>query len=134
MNRITRRFILITATLLASGMAASSAQAQSPVIGGLLGGGAGAMVGNSFGGRDGAIIGGALGAAAGVVIASDYREPPRRYAPQPVYYYSQPAVVYAAPPVYYQRYEGDWGRHHRHGHDNGRHNGYDRGWDSGRHH
>lgn len=40
------------------------------VLGGAVGGGAGAAVGSSIGGRDGAIIGGALGGAAGAAIAT----------------------------------------------------------------
>lgn len=143
------RFVLIAAGLLAS-LASGPAQAQNQVIGGLLGGGTGALVGQSVGGRNGAIIGGALGAAAGVAIASDYRGgtgyyapqayypaqpvyyPPQRvyYPPQPVYYYSQPRVVYA-PPVYYQRYRGDGRHHYPRGHDNARHHGYERDRDSG---
>lgn len=146
MDSNIRRFILIAGGLLATCMASGSAQAQYPVVGGLLGGGTGALVGHSVGGRNGAIIGGALGAAAGVAITTDYRGgagyyapqpyyppppvyyPPHRvyYPPQPVYFYAQPRVFHS-PPVHYQRY-GDggghrWG-HHRHGHDKGRHKGY----------
>ena len=40
------------------------------VIGGALGGGAGAAVGSAIGGRDGAIIGGAIGGATGAAIGS----------------------------------------------------------------
>lgn len=140
MSSRIRRYLLITAGLLTIGLPVGSAQADSPVVGALLGGGTGAWVGSSVGGRDGAIIGGALGAAAGVVIASDYRRAPTYYAPAPVYYYAPPpAVVYTAP-IYYPRYEAGWGRHdrkhhrdhYRHGHDNGRHHdGHrgGRGWD-----
>ncbi len=42
----------------------------SAVIGGAIGGGAGAAVGSAIGGRDGAIIGGAIGGAAGAAIGS----------------------------------------------------------------
>lgn len=145
MKQSIHRFVLIAAGLLATCMASGSAQAQNPVIGGLLGGGTGALVGQSVGGRNGAIIGGALGAAAGVAITSDYRGgggyyapqpyyqpppvyyPPQRvyYPPQPVYYYAQPRFV-PSPPVFYQRYGAGWGHHYRHGHDRGRHNGYRR--------
>ena len=144
MKQSIRRFVVIAAGLLTTCMASGSAQAQNPVLGGLLGGGTGALVGQSVGGRNGAIVGGALGAAAGVAIASDYRGgagyyapqayyppqpiyyPPQRvyYAPEPVYYYAQPRVVYS-PPVYYQRYGGNWEHHYRHGHDKGRHHGYE---------
>jgi hypothetical protein len=149
MKQGIRRYVVITAGLLAASLASGSAQAQYPVVGGLLGGGTGALVGQSVGGRNGAIIGGALGAATGVAIASDYRGgagyyapqayyppqpvyyPPQRvyyYAPQPVYYYAQPRVVHS-PPVYYQRYGAGWGHHYRHGHDKGRHKGDKRDWD-----
>jgi hypothetical protein len=47
----------------------------SSVIGGAIGGGAGAAVGSAVGGRNGAILGSAVGAAAGVAIAT----------PQPIY-------------------------------------------------
>ncbi len=40
------------------------------VLGGAIGGGAGAAVGSAVGGRNGAIVGSAVGAAAGVVIAT----------------------------------------------------------------
>jgi hypothetical protein len=143
MSQLIRRYLLITASLLTIGLAAGSAQADSPVLGAMLGGGTGAWVGSSVGGRDGAIIGGALGAAAGVVIASDYRDhrrAPTYYAPQPVYHYAPPAVVYSAP-VYYQRYDTDWGRHdrrhhrdhYRHGYDNGHHYGHHGDHGRGRH-
>ena len=46
------------------------------VLGGAIGGGAGAAVGSAVGGRNGAIVGSAVGAAAGVVIATPDR--PRR--------------------------------------------------------
>lgn len=140
MNRTTRRFILIAASLLATGLGSGVARADNVVIGGLLGAGTGALVGQSFGGRDGAIIGGALGAAAGVAIAGDYRSAPRRPPQQPIYYYAQPQVVYSppqvvysAPPVYYQRYENNWNdrghRHQRHHRHDDRHRGHDRGYD-----
>jgi hypothetical protein len=153
MKQGIHRFVLIAAGLLATSMASGSAQAQNQVIGGLLGGGTGALVGQSVGGRNGAIVGGALGAAAGVAIASDYRGaagyyapqpyyppqpvfyPPQRvyYPPEPVYYSAPPRVVYSSP-VYYQRYGRNWEHHYPRGHDNGSHDGYKRDWDSGHNH
>jgi outer membrane lipoprotein SlyB len=44
------------------------------VIGGAVGGGAGAAVGSAVGGREGAIIGGGLGGAAGAAIATQPRK------------------------------------------------------------
>ena len=121
-----RRLLLVAASMMAIVMVSGTALAENQVLGGLLGGGAGALVGNSIGGRDGAILGGAVGAAAGVAIAGNYRSAPRYYAREPVYYYAQPTVIYSAPPVYYQRYEVERGRHHRHGYDYDRHDRYDR--------
>jgi outer membrane lipoprotein SlyB len=40
------------------------------VLGGAIGGGAGAAVGSAIGGREGAIIGGAVGGAAGAAVAT----------------------------------------------------------------
>ncbi|MBC7943799.1 MAG: hypothetical protein H7X91_00700 [Burkholderiales bacterium] len=44
------------------------------VLGGAVGGGAGAAVGSAIGGREGAIIGGGLGGAAGAAIATQPRK------------------------------------------------------------
>lgn len=44
------------------------------ILGGALGGGAGAAIGSAMGGRDGAIIGGAVGGAAGVAVATSDRK------------------------------------------------------------
>lgn len=91
---------------------APPAQASQPVVGAIIGGGAGAMIGQSFGGRDGAVIGGAIGAAAGAAAAQHARHggygasvgfgvgyPPPVYVPSPPVYYSPPPVYYGAPPV-----------------------------------
>ncbi|ADQ84086.1 glycine zipper domain-containing protein [Methylovorus sp. MP688] len=99
------------------------------ILGGALGGGAGAIVGSSIGGRDGAIIGGAIGAAAGVAIASQtprYQAEPR-YRPAPrVYYQPAPRVYYQPAPRGYMVYERDWRgpRHHDHGHGHDRYYRY----------
>lgn len=133
---------------------APTAHASQPVLGAIVGGGAGAMIGQSIGGRDGAVIGGAIGAAAGVA-ATQHRHsgygasvgfgypapvyvpaPPVYYAPPPVYYAPAPVVlppprvVYRAPRVVHVkppqvRYRADHGwSHGRHSHH--RHRG-DRG-------
>lgn len=104
-------------------LAAPAAQAGDAIIGGMIGGGAGAMIGQHVGGRDGAVIGGALGAATGVYIANDaprYRSPP----PPPAYAYGYgPRVIVAPPPqtVYYvpagRGWRGHDYRHHHHHHD-----------------
>jgi len=57
-------------TLISSAYAHAGNIDGSSVIGGAIGGGAGAAVGSSIGGRNGAILGSAVGAAAGVAIAS----------------------------------------------------------------
>jgi len=65
--------------LLAMGVlvvSASTAKAVDgdAILGGALGGGAGAAIGSAVGGRDGAIIGGAVGGAAGVAVATSDRK------------------------------------------------------------
>ena len=89
-------------------LAATAAQASSTtdaILGGAVGGAAGAAVGNAVGGRNGAIIGSAVGGATGVAITTKNQ---RQESP-------------AAP----ARDEGR--RHHRHHHhDNGRHRGWDK--------
>jgi outer membrane lipoprotein SlyB len=56
-------------------VAATTAKAMDSdaILGGALGGGAGAAIGSAVGGRDGAIIGGAVGGAAGVAVATSDR-------------------------------------------------------------
>jgi outer membrane lipoprotein SlyB len=61
---------ILTLAALAAFSAPAVAVDGSAVIGGAIGGGAGAAVGSAIGGRDGAIIGGALGGAAGAAIAT----------------------------------------------------------------
>ena len=123
MNRLTHS----CAALLLACAFTTSAQADgfmdvngTSILGGALGGGAGAIVGSSIGGRDGAIIGGAIGAAAGVAIASQtprYRAEPPRYRPAPQVYYAPPPRVYYQPaPRGYVVYERDWRGPHRHDH------------------
>jgi len=46
---------------------------SNAVLGGAIGGGAGAAIGSAVGGRNGAIIGSALGAGTGVAIATPQR-------------------------------------------------------------
>ena len=96
-----------------------------PVVGGLLGAGAGAAVGHSISGRDGALVGGALGAAAGYQIGRHYGQPRhhhvRYYRQRPVRYYHSPARLYSAPayyaprPAYYVSHPVGY-RAHRHVH------------------
>jgi hypothetical protein len=61
---------ILTLAALATFSAPAFAVDGSAVIGGAIGGGAGAAVGSAIGGRDGAIIGGALGGAAGAAIGT----------------------------------------------------------------
>ena len=97
------------------GAAATDSRAQNDtLLGGLLGGAAGAGIGAAFGGGKGAAIGGVsgllLGALAGNSIGRNrnrYDPPPQQgyYAPPPTYYgyQQQPAGYaqgYAAPPAY----------------------------------
>lgn len=77
------------------------------VIGGALGGGAGAAVGSAVGGRDGAIIGGAIGGATGAAIATSGSKQQKVVTKQVVV---EKEVVYV----------------HDH-HDNGLHRGHHKG-------
>lgn len=63
----THLLALVALTALAAPAYAVDGKA---VLGGAIGGGAGAAVGSSIGGREGAIIGGAIGGAAGAAIAT----------------------------------------------------------------
>ena len=56
---------------LAFAMPAQQAQAQDPLLGGLLGGAAGAIIGGAVGGRGGAAIGALVGGASGAIIAAE---------------------------------------------------------------
>jgi hypothetical protein len=148
--------ILCSSLLLAAGGAQAGERSGDALLGGLIGGGAGAVIGNQLGGRDGAIIGGALGAATGVAITTDGRRRERYVAapvyapvyalPRPVAYYRpeyyEYNVVYVQPrgrgfyghPHGFRHGRDDWDDHHEwrgerrgFGHDGGRRN-Y-RGWD-----
>lgn len=73
------------------------------ILGGAIGGGAGAAVGSAVGGRNGAIVGSAIGAAGGVAIATPQRREVRGYYDD-----------------YDERGDRGWHRGHRghhHGHD-----------------
>jgi BA14K-like protein len=56
---------------LAMAMPAQEAAAQDPLLGGLLGGAAGAIIGGAAGGGRGAAIGALIGGATGAVIAAE---------------------------------------------------------------
>lgn len=96
------KFALMFCALLslAAGGAQAGDRSGDALLGGLIGGGAGAVIGNQLGGRDGAIIGGALGAATGVAITTDGRRR-ERYVAAPVYAPARP-VVYSSPAYYYE--------------------------------
>jgi len=121
------RWMTVSALALSAAVVlAPRAYASQPVLGAIVGGGAGAMIGQSIGGRDGAVIGGAIGAAAGAAAAQSARHghvgygasvgigavgypppvyvpsPPVYYAPPPPVYYAPPPVVYAPPAVVYR--------------------------------
>jgi hypothetical protein len=134
MNRTTRRFILIAASLQQRASAAAShdrqrgdrrpAQRRT------------GAVGQSFGGATGRSWR-RTRRAAGVTIAGDYRSAPRRPATDLLLRaaagsLSPPQVVYSAPPVYYQRYENNWNDRPpapaAPTHDD-RHRGHDRSYD-----
>jgi len=92
--------ILCSSLLIVASGAQAGDRSGDALLGGLIGGGAGAIIGNQVGGRDGAIIGGALGAATGVAISTDrgsrgyshgYRG--ERYVAAPVYMAPAPGGV-----------------------------------------
>jgi len=79
---------------LAMAMPAQEARAQDPLLGGLLGGAAGAIIGGVAGGRGGAAIGAIIGGTTGAIIAAEGQ---RRGG----YYYWHDAC-------YLQRPDGAW--------------------------
>jgi hypothetical protein len=93
---------------LASAMPAQQAAAQDPLLGGLLGGAAGAIIGGAAGGGRGAAIGAIIGGTTGAVIAAEGQ---RRgayyywrngcYVQQPDGSYVAVAPNYCAPAAYY---------------------------------
>ncbi|MEK8089754.1 glycine zipper domain-containing protein [Thermithiobacillus plumbiphilus] len=72
------------------------------ILGGGIGGAAGAAIGSNVDGRNGAILGGAIGGAAGAAVGSSVDQ--GRYRDRYV-------------PTGYRTYRNDW-------HDNGRHRGH----------
>lgn len=96
------RLILVSAALCFAAQASAEVDGNA-VLGGVIGGGAGAAIGSHVGGRNGAILGGAIGGGAGAAIGSNQT---RHRAPAPRIYERQ-------------RFEDD-GEHH----DNGRHRGH----------
>lgn len=89
---------LVTAAVLALPASYAMADHLDSVLGGAIGGAAGAAIGQSVGGRDGAIIGSAIGGATGVIMTQQReRVIIRQPRPQPVYY----AVPVQPRPVYY---------------------------------
>jgi surface antigen len=108
------KLLLATAvTIGLLGTGASQSRADNELLGGLLGGAAGAGLGAAFGGAKGAAIGGVAGLALGALSANQFSRSERRreqsyaapppqysqgYAPPPQYGY-QPAApqAYAAP-------------------------------------
>ena len=95
--------LLLMGVLVVSATTAKAMDGEA-VLGGALGGGAGAAIGSALGGHDGAIIGGAIGGAAGVAVATTDR---RRETVR-----ARKEVVYVQDA-------------HDH-HDNGRHRGHDK--------
>jgi BA14K-like protein len=99
---------------LAYAMPAQQAQAQDPLLGGLLGGAAGAIIGGAAGGRGGAVIGALIGGTTGAIIAAEGQRRGAYYWWHSACYIQQPdgswvlvapnycapppAVVYAPPP------------------------------------
>jgi len=77
--------LLVMGVLVVSATTAKAMDSEA-ILGGALGGGAGAAIGSAVGGHDGAIIGGAIGGAAGVAVAtSDRRRETVRVRKEVVY-------------------------------------------------
>jgi len=64
--------LLVMGVLVVSATTAKAMDSDA-ILGGALGGGAGAAIGSAMGGRDGAMIGSAVGGAAGVAMATSDR-------------------------------------------------------------
>jgi outer membrane lipoprotein SlyB len=62
--------VLALGVLAVSATTAKAGMDGEAILGGAIGGGAGAAVGSAVGGRNGAIIGGAVGGAAGAAVAT----------------------------------------------------------------
>jgi outer membrane lipoprotein SlyB len=65
--------LLIMGVLVVSATTAKAVDSDA-ILGGAIGGGAGAAIGSAVGGRNGAILGGAVGGAAGVAVATSDRK------------------------------------------------------------
>lgn len=65
--------VLALGVLAVSATTAKAGMDGEAILGGAIGGGAGAAVGSAVGGRNGAIIGGAVGGAAGAAVATSDR-------------------------------------------------------------
>ncbi len=95
-----RRGLRLLLAPLAAAMAlgtSPAAQAADPLVGAVIGAGAGAVVGQAIGGRNAALVGGAIGAVAGATVSS-------RGA---VYRSAGPAVIVPGPVVTRVHYSGE---------------------------
>jgi hypothetical protein len=130
MSRLTLRasrvhsFAAAMLLALAFAMPAQDARAQDPLLGGILGGAAGAIIGGAAGGGRGAAIGAIIGGTTGAIIASEGQRRANGY-----YYwrngcymqrgdgayvqvqpgYCGPPVAYAPPPPVYGPPPGAYG-------------------------
>jgi hypothetical protein len=104
---MARKQILILVALAAFAAPAFAADTKA-IIGGAIGGGAGAGVGSALGGQSGAIIGGALGGAAGAAIATSDNKTTTNVVAREVIVEKE--VVY----VNNDRHPSDNGRHRGH--------------------
>jgi hypothetical protein len=111
MSRAVKFRTLAAASLLAVAfvMPVQDAAAQEPLIGGILGGAAGAIIGGAAGGRRGAAVGAIIGGATGAIIGAEAQRRRGNY-----YYWRNGCYVrhpagwmavdpgYCGPPVVYQ--------------------------------
>lgn len=120
---------LCSSLLIAAGTAQAHDRSLDAMLGGVIGGGTGAIIGQQIGGRDGAIIGGALGAATGVAITTERRQRDHYVAAPayaPVYTSPRPVAYYGPQVMYVERRGHGYYEHHRRDHDD-RRNWDDRG-------
>ncbi|GAB6050840.1 hypothetical protein JCM16106_16890 [Hydrogenophilus islandicus] len=78
-----KRTVLTAVFFSTVGLTQAFALDTDAVVGGALGGAAGAVVGSALGGREGAVIGAGLGGATGAAIAT--KDQPRRVRREVIY-------------------------------------------------
>lgn len=104
----TGYFVAAVLGLSLSGPALAGDIDSGAVVGGAVGGGAGAAVGSAVGGRDGAIIGGAIGGATGAAIGSSPTRTQKIVVKETVVV----KEVHGGPPGHSRGKKKGWKKHH----------------------